>query len=113
MHWTHERHDSYAAAASVAVRVWCPQTAMTKQGGSMKPALTLVAVVLVLVTLIVPALAQDKLGKVSFPTTCDAAVQAQFERGVAMLHSYWFAEARKVFDAIAQQDPGCAVAYWG
>ena len=79
----------------------------------MKVALTLIAVVLVLVTLTVPALAQDKLGKVSFPTTCDAAVQPQFERGVAMLHSYWFTEARKVFDAIVQQDPGCAMAYWG
>ncbi|MGH7346276.1 MAG: hypothetical protein ACREK4_15280, partial [Candidatus Rokuibacteriota bacterium] len=55
----------------------------------------------------------DKLGKVSFPTSCDAKVQAQFERGVAMLHSYWFTEARKVFDGISQQDPSCAMAYWG
>src|SRR5262245_1842523 len=90
-----------------------PETVVMKQGGRMKVALTLIAVVLVLVTLTVPALAQDKLGKVSFPTTCDAAVQPQFERGVAMLHSYWFTEARKVFDAIVPQDPGCAMAYWG
>jgi len=55
----------------------------------------------------------DKLGKVTFPTSCDAKVQAQFERGVAMLHSYWFTEARKAFDAVIQQDPGCAMAYWG
>jgi tetratricopeptide (TPR) repeat protein len=61
-----------------------------------------------------PVLAQqDKLGKVTFPTSCDAKVQAQFERGVAMLHSYWFTEARKAFDAVIQQDPGCAIAYWG
>ena len=61
-----------------------------------------------------PALGQpDKLGKVAFPTSCDAKVQAQFERGVAMLHSYWFTEARKTFDAVIQQDPGCAMAYWG
>jgi tetratricopeptide (TPR) repeat protein len=71
------------------------------------------ALLLALVALTVPALAQDKLGKVVFPTSCDAAVQAQFERGVAMLHSYWFTEARKVFEAIIQQDPGCAMAYWG
>jgi tetratricopeptide (TPR) repeat protein len=32
---------------------------------------------------------------------------------VAMLHSYWFTEGRKVFDAIVQQDPQCAMAYWG
>src|SRR5262249_15912087 len=86
---------------------------MTKQGGRMQTVLTPIALVLVLVGLTLPALAQDKLGKVVFPTTCDAAVQAQFERGVAMLHSYWFVEARKVFDAIVQQDPSCAMAYWG
>jgi hypothetical protein len=32
----------------------------------------------------------EKLGKASFPTSCDPNVQAEFERGVAMLHSYWF-----------------------
>ncbi|HEY3067802.1 MAG TPA: hypothetical protein VGL09_18590 [Methylomirabilota bacterium] len=55
----------------------------------------------------------DKLGKVTFPTSCDPRVQAQFERGVAMLHSYWFLEARKTFEAVLQQDPSCAMAYWG
>jgi len=64
--------------------------------------------------LVAPAAAQqDKLGKVTFPTSCDPKVQAQFERGVAMLHSYWFTEARKVFDGVLQQDPSCAIAYWG
>jgi tetratricopeptide (TPR) repeat protein len=57
--------------------------------------------------------AQEKLGNVSFPTSCDPKVQAQFERGVAMLHSYWFTEAGKVFDAVAKQDPSCVMAYWG
>src|SRR5499426_4400406 len=113
MHWTHERLDFYAAADVSLCEYGRPETVVMKQGGRMKATLTLIAVVLVLVTLIVPALAQDKLGKVVFPTTCDAAVQPQFERGVAMLHSYWFAEARKAFDAIVQQDPGCAMAYWG
>src|SRR5881628_3754547 len=86
---------------------------MAKQGGCMKAPLTSIALVLVLVAITGPALAQDKLGKVTFPTSCDAKVQSQFERGVAMLHSYWFTEARKVFDAVIQQDPGCAIAYWG
>ena len=56
---------------------------------------------------------QERLGRVAFPTSCDSRVQGQFERGVAMLHSYWFTEARKVFDAVLQQDPKCAMAYWG
>src|SRR6266705_1397513 len=60
-----------------------------------------------------PALAEEKLGKVTLPISCGAAVSAQFERGVAMLHSYWFVESRKVFAAILQQDPSCAMAYWG
>src|SRR5499426_1428084 len=57
--------------------------------------------------------AAEQLGKVTFPTSCDPKVQAQFERGVAMLHSYWFTEASKVFDAVAKQDPNCVMAYWG
>src|SRR6266700_448743 len=57
-----------------------------------------------------PALAEEKLGKVTFPISCGAAVSAQFERGVAMLHSYWFIESRKVFDAIVHEDSSCAKA---
>ena len=70
----------------------------------------------VLVVLIAPGpgLAQpDKLGSVTFPTSCDAGVQRAFERGVAMLHSYWFTEARKVFESVLQQDSRCVMAYWG
>ena len=61
------------------------------------------------------ALAQqdEKLGKVSFPTSCSPDVQADFERGVAMLHSYWFNYARKTFEGVLQRDPACAMAYWG
>jgi tetratricopeptide (TPR) repeat protein len=55
----------------------------------------------------------DKLGKVNFPTSCDARVQAEFERGVAMIHSYWFLIARRTFEEVLRQDPGCAIAYWG
>src|SRR5437667_5587967 len=55
----------------------------------------------------------DKLGKVTFPTSCDPAVQAEFDGGVAMLHSYWFLIARRKFERILQQDPTCAMAYWG
>lgn len=71
-------------------------------------------VLLFVIVLLMPALAQeDKLGKVSFSTSCDPKVQAQFERSVAMLHSYWFINARKSFEAVLQQDPACAIAHWG
>lgn len=55
----------------------------------------------------------DRLGSVSFPTSCDAPVQADFERGVAMLHSYWFNYAGKVFESVLERDPNCTMAYWG
>src|SRR5712691_9688896 len=55
----------------------------------------------------------QKLGQVVFPTSCDPKVQAEFERGVAMLHSYWFLIARRTFEGILQQYPTCAMAHWG
>ena len=63
-----------------------------------------------------PAAAQhahDQLGTVRFPTSCSATVQAEFERGVAMLHSYWFNYAGKTFRAVLERDPECVIAYWG
>src|ERR1700756_5684435 len=77
-----------------------------------------VVLVTVLAFLSAPAgMAQEKateqLGKVTFPTSCDPKVQAEFDRGVAMLHSYWFLIARRKFEAILQDDPDCAMAYWG
>jgi tetratricopeptide (TPR) repeat protein len=75
----------------------------------------LLAAGLVTVALAGGAVAQqdEKLGKVDFPTSCDPKVQAEFNRGVAMLHSYWFIIARRTFEGILQQDPTCAMAHWG
>ena len=56
---------------------------------------------------------EERLGNLSFPTSCDPKVQAEFERGVAMIHSYWFLIARRTFEGVLQQDPNCALAYWG
>jgi tetratricopeptide (TPR) repeat protein len=55
----------------------------------------------------------EKLGKLDFPTSCDPKVQAEFERGVAMIHSYWFTIARRTFEGVLRQDPTCAMAHWG
>jgi tetratricopeptide (TPR) repeat protein len=55
----------------------------------------------------------EKLGRLSFPTSCDPKVQAEFERGVAMIHSFWFLIARRTFENVLKQDPDCAIAYWG
>jgi tetratricopeptide (TPR) repeat protein len=56
---------------------------------------------------------RESLGRVSFPTSCAAAVQPDIDRAAAMLHSFWFDAAHKAFDKIAAADPTCAIAPWG
>ena len=53
------------------------------------------------------------VGKVTFPITCAPDVQADFARGVALLHSFFYEEARRVFTSVAERDPKCAMAQWG
>ncbi|MBR9988470.1 MAG: hypothetical protein KFH98_01885 [Gemmatimonadetes bacterium] len=60
-----------------------------------------------------PAGDASRLGRVIFPVTCSASVQPQFERAVAMLHSFWFESAHAAFTSIIASDPGCAMAHWG
>jgi len=57
--------------------------------------------------------ADEKVGTVSFPTSCAPAVQSQFERGVALLHSFEYEVADAQFEEVAKKDPRCAMAYWG
>jgi tetratricopeptide (TPR) repeat protein len=54
-----------------------------------------------------------QLGVVAFETSCKAQVQADFNRGIALLHSFWHEEAKRTFDTVAAADPDCAMAYWG
>jgi hypothetical protein len=59
--------------------------------------------------------AADQVGSdnVSFLTSCAPAQRQDFNRGVALLHSFWFAQAIAAFDGVAAQDPSCAMAHWG
>ncbi len=52
-------------------------------------------------------------GKVEFPVSCAPPVQSEFSRGVALLHSFFYEEARRVFASVAERDPKCAMAHWG
>ena len=54
----------------------------------------------------------EKLGQVHFPTSCSASVQPLFERGVALLHSFWFPEGLKTFNEVLKREPSCTMAYW-
>ena len=60
-----------------------------------------------------PAGDPAKLGKVSFPVSCETSVQPQFSNAVAMLHSFWYEKASETFRAVAEKDPTCGMAYWG
>jgi len=55
----------------------------------------------------------DSYGRVHFPISCTPAAQAEFDRAVAMLHSFFYPETEKAFRAVAEKDPSCAMAYWG
>jgi len=57
--------------------------------------------------------AGERLGKVSFPVSCSPSVRAPFNRGVALLHDFWYDEAQPQFERIAKLDPQCAMAHWG
>jgi hypothetical protein len=57
--------------------------------------------------------ADAKLGDVSFEISCKAELQPDFNRAIALLHSFWHSEAQRVFEKVAAADPNCAMAYWG
>src|ERR1700692_1836073 len=58
-------------------------------------------------------LTQEQLGTVHFPVSCTPDAQKTFEKGVALLHSFWYEESEKAFLDVEQQDPKRAMAYWG
>lgn len=57
--------------------------------------------------------AEEKLGTVSFATSCSAAARPLFDRAVALLHSFEFGPAIAGFNAAVDIDPSCAMAEWG
>ena len=61
----------------------------------------------------VRAQTNERLGAVHFTTTCSPTVAAQFDRGVALLHSFEFGEAIRTFNDVAAVDSTCAMAHWG
>ena len=73
------------AAAIMVVPAWADD----EQSGALKPV-------------------GEKLGTVRFPTSCTPAAQRQFERAVALLHSFWFTESSKAFATVAQTDTAVA-----
>ena len=55
----------------------------------------------------------ETLGSVTFTTSCSSTIQPQFNRAVALMHSFQFRNAIEAFEAILVTDPSCSIAYWG
>jgi hypothetical protein len=65
----------------------------------------------------VPAVAQEdaeqRLGTVHFPTSCNETAQRRFDRGMRYQHSFWYRQSKEVFEDVLKADESCAIAYWG
>jgi hypothetical protein len=55
----------------------------------------------------------EKLGTVHFATSCNQVVEKEFNRAVALLHSFQFSHAIEGFNAVLGEDPTCGIAHWG
>jgi len=85
--------------------------------------MTRVYVAAAAILLNLPAYAQDhahpqgapteRLGTVHFATSCNSSVAPQFDRAVALLHSFEFGSSIKAFNEVLAADSTCAMAHWG
>jgi hypothetical protein len=66
-----------------------------------------------LATALATAASAQQLGQVSFKTSCTAVAQEKFDRGLAMVHSFFYPDSIQAFTEAAAADPQCAIAYWG
>jgi hypothetical protein len=84
-----------------------------------RTAITLTASLLLALGVALPLLAQSpaggaaKLGKVSFPVSCNTAAQKEFEVAMAYYHSFAWAQNKAALERVVQADPTCGMAHWG
>ena len=78
---------------------------------------TAVSITALTVSLSQPLIAQSdvdqQFGVVNFETSCNEVAQRRFNRGMRYQHSFWYAQAREIFEEAAKADPECAMAHWG
>jgi tetratricopeptide (TPR) repeat protein len=64
-----------------------------------------------------PVLGQEetdqRLGTVHFQTSCNEVAQRRFDRAMRYQHSFWYRQAKEIFEDVAKADPECGIAYWG
>src|SRR5215472_2964948 len=58
-------------------------------------------------------IAEEGFGRAHMDVSCSATVGADFDRALALLHNFWYVRALERFNEVSNNDPGCAMAYWG
>jgi hypothetical protein len=58
-------------------------------------------------------LSAEEVGSVHFSTSCSKTVSDNFNRAVALLHSFQYEQSREAFLQVSVQDQHCAMAQWG
>jgi hypothetical protein len=56
---------------------------------------------------------ENEFGSVSFTQSCSEKTKSDFDLATALLHSFEYTEAEKVYARVIDQDPSCVMAYWG
>lgn len=56
---------------------------------------------------------EARFGKVEFGLSCSEAAQSDFNLATALLHSFEYKDAERVFARVIDRDPDCLMAYWG
>lgn len=71
------------------------------------------AIAAVLIFTFAARAASQELGSIDFPTSGSAAAQPLFIKGVLLMHSFEYDDAREAFIEAQKSDPSFAMAYWG
>ena len=97
------RRESLVAALIVVPTVWLAAAGCAVSGGSEAEAATDVS----------DFDASVDVGSIDFPSSAGEEAQRHFIRGVAILHSFGYEQAREQFHAAQEIEPDFALAYWG
>ena len=53
------------------------------------------------------------IGEARLETSCADAARSEIDRGVTLIHSFWYTEAEAAFRRAAESDSQCGMAWWG
>ncbi len=56
---------------------------------------------------------EEGLGRAHMDISCSPSAGAKFDRALALLHDFWYTRALDGFQQVSNDDPECAMAYWG